>query len=49
MYFVVADRGYRHNVVLKKLSEEDGRNYVRSGLHSIGFRELDLNEEDRLP
>lgn len=49
MYFAVADRGYRHNVVLKRLSEEDGKNYVRSGLRSIGFRELDLNEEDRPP
>jgi len=49
MFFAVSDHGFGHNVFLKKISEEEGRVYVRNGLRSVGFRELDLDEKDRPP
>ncbi len=41
MFFAVGDRGYFHDIFLAAFSAEEGVPYVRNGLRSVGFPELD--------
>jgi hypothetical protein len=41
MFFAVGDHDFSHNIYLKEFSEEEGIDYVRNGLRSVGFPELD--------
>ena len=37
LFIGVGDRGYSNHIVIKELSEEDGRTYVPNGIRSVGF------------
>jgi hypothetical protein len=49
IFYAVGDRGFNHKIILKKISEDEGKIYVLNGLRSIGFREIDIGEEYRSP
>jgi hypothetical protein len=49
LFFAVGDKGFNHEIALTRINDEEGKTYIRNGIRSIGFREIDIGEQYRSP